>query len=134
MTKILCISYVGMNYIRKSNGICNALMEKFHFDPIFCAPHLVSHSDKHRVMYLRRMNKLTCMTSSQHRESPDILVPKTLSRYKNLKPDEEKFLWCFSASHHFFSFPQKDRLAECLQRLLDEFSYCEVTGVIIGLR
>ena len=66
MTKILCISYVGMNYIRKSNGICNALMEKFHFDPIFCAPHLVSHSDKHRVMYLRRMNKLTCMTSSQH--------------------------------------------------------------------
>ena len=56
------------------------------------------------------------------RESPDILVSKTLSRYKNLKPDEEKFLWCFSASHHFFSFPQKDRLAECLQRLLDEFS------------
>ena len=41
-------------------------MEKFHFDSIFCAPNLVWHSDKHRVMYLRRMNKLTCMTSSQH--------------------------------------------------------------------
>ena len=39
---------------------------KFHFDSIFCAPNLVLHTDKHRVMYLRRMNKLTCMTSSQH--------------------------------------------------------------------
>ena len=66
MTKILRIPYIGINYIRKSNRICNALMEKFHFDSIFCAPNLVWHSDKHRVMYLRRMNKLTCMTSSQH--------------------------------------------------------------------
>ena len=31
-------------------------MEKFHFDSIFCAPNLVWHSDKHRVMYLRRMH------------------------------------------------------------------------------
>ena len=39
---------------------------KNHFDSIFRAPNLVWYSDKHRVMYLRRMNKLTCMTSSQH--------------------------------------------------------------------
>ena len=66
MTKILRIPYLGINYIRKSNTKCNVLMKKIHFYSIFCAPNLVRHSDKHRVMYLHRMNKLTCMTSSRH--------------------------------------------------------------------